>query len=106
DITGLVLDPSGAVIPNASVTITNDAIGTTQTHTTNGEGVYRFSLLSPGTYSVSVSLQNFQKAEQKAAVSIGQTTTSNLTLQLESNQTVEVSDNSAAVQTDSAQIST
>src|SRR5215468_9600448 len=68
DITGVVLDPSGAVIPNASVTITNDAIGTTQTHTTNGEGVYRFSLLSPGTYSVSVSLQNFQKAEQKAAV--------------------------------------
>src|SRR5690349_21766115 len=72
DITGVVLDPSGAVIPNASVTITNDGTGTTQTHTTNGEGAYRFSLLSPGTYTVSVSLQNFQKAEQKVAVRIGQ----------------------------------
>lgn len=106
DITGVVLDPSGAVIPNASVTITNDATGTTETHTTNGEGVYRFSLLSPGTYAVSVSLQNFQKAEQRAAVRIGQTTTSNLTLQLESSQTVEVTDTGGAVQSDSAQIST
>src|ERR1700686_4807444 len=64
DITGIVTDPSGAAISNAEVTLNNSATGATQTHTTNDRGSYRFSLLGPGAYTVSVSASNFQTARE------------------------------------------
>src|ERR1700758_4930449 len=82
DITGSVTDPSGAAISNAQVTLKNIATGTTQTHTTNDQGTYRFSLLSPGAYTVSVSASNFQVTQQNASVTVGQTTTLNVQVQL------------------------
>ena len=45
DITGIVADPSGAVLPNVQVTLKNNQTGQTQTANTNAQGVYRFSLL-------------------------------------------------------------
>jgi hypothetical protein len=60
DITGTVLDPSGAAVANATVTLTNKDTGTTQTTTTNSTGAYRFSLLNPGKYSLSVAAQVFR----------------------------------------------
>lgn len=61
DVTGIVSDPSGAVVPNATVTIKNNGNGHTQTTTSNASGVYRFSLLSPGSYTVTATAQGFQK---------------------------------------------
>src|SRR5246127_2731783 len=84
DITGTVTDPSGAAISNAEVTLKNNATGDTQTHTTNDQGAYRFSLLSPGVYAVSVSASNFQVSHQIASVTVGQTTTLNVQVQLSS----------------------
>src|SRR6201998_635935 len=66
DITGTVADPSGAAIANAKVTLKNNATGATQTHTTNEQGSYRFSLLSPGDYTVSVAATHFQVTEESA----------------------------------------
>ena len=54
DIVGVVADPSGAVLPNIEVTLKSDAKGNTQVQSTNSHGVYRFSLLAPGSYTVSV----------------------------------------------------
>ncbi|PYU29181.1 MAG: hypothetical protein DMG31_18295 [Acidobacteria bacterium] len=51
-LTGTVKDPSGAVIPNATVTATSVDTGQTRTTMTGGDGVYHFSLLSPGNYRV------------------------------------------------------
>lgn len=47
-ITGTVSDPNGAVIPNATVTLTSKATNQTQTATTGSDGVYKFVLLQPG----------------------------------------------------------
>jgi hypothetical protein len=59
-IEGTVTDASGAVVPGAAVTITNEATGVTQTvHTTNA-GYYRFPALQSGLYTVKVSLQGFK----------------------------------------------
>jgi hypothetical protein len=54
-ITGAVSDPSGAVIPKATVTITNEGTGISQTDTTGTDGLYRFPLVPLGTYTVKVS---------------------------------------------------
>jgi hypothetical protein len=47
DVAGTVVDPSGAAVSNANVTLTNRDTGTKQTTTTNGSGAYRFGLLKP-----------------------------------------------------------
>jgi hypothetical protein len=47
-ITGSVLDQSGAVIPEASVTLTNTGTGATRSAKTNNVGLYDFPALTPG----------------------------------------------------------
>src|ERR1700686_2517345 len=53
DVTGTVTDPSGAVVPGASVTLKSLDTGGSQSTTTNQSGDFRFTLLKPGRYSVS-----------------------------------------------------
>jgi hypothetical protein len=67
-ITGVVTDVSGAVIPGSTVTITNQGTGIKQTAKTNGSGVYRFSLVPPGTYTVASTAPNFGTVENKDVV--------------------------------------
>ena len=59
-ITGVVTDPSGAVVPGASVTATNQATGVSRTNATNSTGVYNFQALIPGSYTVKVTAQGFE----------------------------------------------
>ena len=74
DLTGTVTDPSGAVVSAAMVSIKSDANGSTHSATTGANGTYRFSLLSPGSYTVSVTASGFSKAETQPSVNIGQAT--------------------------------
>src|SRR5436853_7511098 len=60
DVTGTVLDPSGAAVPNATVSLKNNDTGATQTATTTSTGAYRFHLLNPGSYTVSSAATGFQ----------------------------------------------
>src|SRR5215472_16823618 len=71
DIQGTITDPSGAVVPAATVTLKNLGTGATQTTTTKSSGDYRFTLLKPGSYSVTASLQGFQNVERTVDVAIG-----------------------------------
>src|SRR5258708_664884 len=106
-ITGVVSDPSGAVIPNATVALKNNGTGQTQNATTNQSGVYRFSLLTPGQYTVTVNASGFQNAERTVTVSVGQATSMNMQLAVgSSSQTVEVTAEGGVVQTDNGNIST
>jgi len=107
DLTGTVTDPSGAVVPNATVTLKSTATGATQTTTTNANGGYRFSLLPPGSYSVSVVAQGFSKADTTVAVAVGQATISDVKMAVgATSQTVEVSSTVPLVQADNADLST
>jgi hypothetical protein len=60
---GTVTDASGAVIPNASVTLTNTATGQARTVTTQGDGTYRFPLIQPGIYNLKFTANGFKGAE-------------------------------------------
>jgi hypothetical protein len=59
-IEGTVTDPSGAVVPGATVTNTNEATGVTQTVHTTSAGVYRFPALGGGHYTVKVTIHGFK----------------------------------------------
>jgi hypothetical protein len=107
DLTGTVTDPSGAVLSGASVTIKSDATGSSRTTTTGSNGTYRFSLLQPGTYTVTVTASGFSKSEAKANVSIGQASIADVKMAVgTSATTVEVTSAAPLVQADNADLST
>ena len=62
EITGLVTDPSGALLVGAAVTVTNPQTNFTRTENTNDAGIYTFPNLLPGIYNVRVAAQGFQGA--------------------------------------------
>jgi hypothetical protein len=107
DVTGTVVDPSGAAVPDATVTLKNNETGSTQTTTTSSTGAYRFRLLNPGSYSVSATATGFQGRAQNVSVAVGQTSTVNMQMQLASaSQTVEVTAQAGVIQTDNGNVST
>ncbi len=82
-ITGTVTDVSGAVIPGASVTATNEATGITYAQITTDAGLYAFPSLPVGIYTIKVELQGFKTALNKANVlEINTPITVNVTLQV------------------------
>ena len=64
-ILGTVTDPTGAAIPNATITVTDVAKGTTVTLTSNASGEFTVEHLIPDTYTVKVSAPGFKAFEQK-----------------------------------------
>ena len=91
DLTGTVTDSSGAVIPQATVTLRSTSEGTTQTTVTNQAGNYHFSLLKPGNYIVTASASNMAETRSAVDVQIGQITNVMLSLGARGqNQTIEV----------------
>src|SRR3954447_26887514 len=62
-VSGTVSDPSGAVVPNASVTIHNQQTSQARVGKTDAGGGYEFTFLPIGSYSLSVEAAGFQKAE-------------------------------------------
>ncbi|MGO9088792.1 MAG: carboxypeptidase regulatory-like domain-containing protein [Terriglobales bacterium] len=63
-LTGLVTDPTGAVVPKAKITATNVETGSTYTDVTTNAGVYYMPYVVPGTYKVKVEAQGFKTAIQ------------------------------------------
>jgi hypothetical protein len=102
-ITGTITDPQGAGIPNARVTIIEDATGLSYTVQTTQLGEYVRPLLKAGTYTVTVEMQGFRKAEQKGViVTPGDRIAANITLQVgQIDQTVEVMASAPLLQTES-----
>ena len=65
---GTVVDPTGAVVPGVTVTLNNITTGQAQVTTTDANGLYGFSLLSPGTYEVDFSAQGFKISKAMSVV--------------------------------------
>ncbi|MGH9325491.1 MAG: carboxypeptidase regulatory-like domain-containing protein [Terriglobia bacterium] len=63
-ITGTVTDPSGAVVPNAKVTVTNQGTGVARHVTTGATGAFNVANLDVGTYQVAVTASGFQTFQQ------------------------------------------
>lgn len=107
DITGTVTDPTHAVVANAPVVLKSLDTGSLQTVTTNNSGFYRFSLLKPGNYQVTVNQSGFAEVQVAAPVLVGESTTRDITLSVTAKGvTVEVTGTVPVVDTTSASIST
>ena len=100
-MTGVVTDPSGAVVPDVTVTIKEKATNATQTQTTNSAGRYTFVNLRPGDYEVTITKTGFAKVSIPSdIIAVGETSTNNVTLKVGSeSQTVEVASSGVELQT-------
>jgi hypothetical protein len=81
-LTGVVTDPSQAVVPDADVEIKDNAKGTTQSTKTDREGVYQFSFLAPGRYTLTVTHAGFREEKRAMNILLGPTVSANVTLQV------------------------
>jgi hypothetical protein len=106
-LSGLITDPSGAGIPNATVAIKNVETEEVRSVPTNGDGFYSAPNLLPGKYEVTITAQGFDKVVQKGVtLTVGAEQALNLTVKVgQVTQTVEVMAAPPEVQTSSSTIS-
>ena len=105
-LVGNVRDPSGAAVPGATVTATQQETDQTRSATTDQAGEYSLTTLAAGTYVVKISAQGFKTSSQTGVhVAINSTTRVDATLELGAvNQSVEVSATAAVLQTERADV--
>jgi len=105
-ITGRVVDPTMAVIQNATLTLKNNGTGAVQTTVTGPSGAYLFAFLDPGNYTVSASSPGFKSASQHVTVIVGLTNTLNFQLPIgKAKQSVAVNSRAPLIQTTTGNVS-
>ncbi|MGB7189771.1 MAG: TonB-dependent receptor [Acidobacteriaceae bacterium] len=107
-LNGTVTDPSGAVIPNVQLTLTNTATQREQTTISNSDGAYRFASVGIGSYTLTASAPGFQKfVKTGITVTVNQTVAEPISLQVGTqSQTVSVQANALQVQSETSEVST
>jgi hypothetical protein len=104
-IQGTILDSSGAVIPDAKVTIRNKDTGQLFQVATSSTGAYTSGGIVPGNYAVRVEAAGFKTVEDSVVVKVGETTGANVTLSVGSGSTVvEVEAQAVTVNTEQASV--
>ena len=83
DLTGVVTDQSGGVLPGSTVTVTNMETNVSRTVSTDGSGRYVVPALPPGTYRIRVELASFTtRTSEGVVLTLGQSVASDFTLEL------------------------
>ena len=82
-LNGRIVDPSGAAVPNAKITLTNNATGAVRTASSNAQGLYEFFAVSPGDYSLQATAAGFSNyVAQHVTLLVSTPSTVNVTLGL------------------------
>jgi Carboxypeptidase regulatory-like domain/TonB dependent receptor len=106
-IDGIVTDQSGAVLPNATVTVTNENTGVVQTVVTNAVGAYTLPNLPPGTYRAAIRANGFATINTELVVPINQIIRWDEALKTgTASTTIAVTDAAAQIETESHQLDT
>ncbi|HEY1902162.1 MAG TPA: TonB-dependent receptor [Terracidiphilus sp.] len=107
-LTGSVKDPTGAIIPGALLDLKETNTGSRYEAKSNGQGLYSFPELPPGSYTLSVTSPGFESYTQKGiTVSVGNTAEVNSVLQVgASTQTVTVTSDASQLHADSSDMGT
>ena len=105
NIQGSVTDPTGAVVANAKITITNTDTGQAVNVSSSSAGTYNSGSLVPGNYSLHVEAPGFKSLEQGVIVRVGEVSGINISLQVgESKTVVTVAEQSVTVNTEQASV--
>jgi len=106
-ITGVVNDPSGAVVPSAAITIRNTDTGVERKTETSEGGVYNAPFLQPGKYEVQAAKGGFATVVRKdLMLQVGQTLSINLALSVQTTQqTVTVTGEAPLVDVEKTEVS-
>lgn len=106
-IVGTVLDPTGAAIPNAKITVTNASTNLSLTATSNATGGYSVTSVPPGTYKVVAEAAGFKtKSNTGVTLTVGATLRVDMKMVLgEQREVIEVSGEAQQVQTDDSKLS-
>jgi Carboxypeptidase regulatory-like domain/TonB-dependent Receptor Plug Domain/TonB dependent receptor len=107
-ITGIVTDPSGAVVPGVTITVVNTATGVTNKVNTNSSGNYVVPLLQPGTYSVTAAKKGFRTySRTNIILPVGETVRLDVAMTLgATTQTVQVTAAPPLLKRDTSDLST
>jgi hypothetical protein len=105
-ITGTITDPSGAAVPDASVTVTNTGTGETRNATTNEDGNYTIPNLGVGTYRLTVTKSGFKgTAVGDVIVNVANITSQNIALEVgQVSEVVEISADAVQIQTETGTV--
>jgi hypothetical protein len=107
-ITGAVLDPTGAVVPNVAITLTNIATGQARETSSNNSGIYVFANVGVGRFNLDATAAGFQKfSRTNMDVTTDQTRREDINLTVgNAAQTVTVEANALQVQSETSELST
>jgi hypothetical protein len=81
-ITGTVTDPSGSVVPGATITLTSTTTGTVRTTTSDSVGRYVIANVPAGTYTIKFELSGFAPQTSNVVVNVGAAVSADSTLRL------------------------
>ena len=105
ELRGLLLDPSGATVASASVSLTSDETGAARVTRSDAEGRFGFALLPVGSYSVTVDAPGFRTATASATVRAGEVAAARLHLQIgQRNESMTINDAVTPLDTENAQL--
>ena len=97
-ITGTVTDPTGALVPNAKITVKGTTTGFVRTATTGSSGSYSITNLQPAEYTVTAEVSGFATLQQAVTVTVGGRVGLDLQLQVgATGTTIEVAENATTV---------
>jgi hypothetical protein len=100
DITGTVTDPTGAVLPKASITVVNTDTGLRREAVTNATGQFQVAGLQPANYEVSAQFSGFGTTVRKGVrVAVGETVVCDFSLKLRAQSVIEVTAEAPVVET-------
>jgi len=105
-ITGTIQDPTGAVVPNATITAKNVATGAIRSSATNASGLFVLPNLTPGTWDVTIAADGFATQRVRSAVEVGAKISIDRKLEVgTASTTVEVASSATQVNTESPTLS-
>src|SRR5262245_40165561 len=108
EISGVVTDPSGSIVPGVNISLINPATNTTRTVKTNEAGLYVIPAIQPAVYTLKVELSGFRVIERKEiTVQVGSSNRIDFTLEVgEITSVVEVSGGAPVLQTETTSVGT
>ncbi len=103
EIDGTVTDPAGAVVPNAAVNLSSSETGTNESTTTGSNGGFRFALVKPGSYTLTVTAGGFRTVKLTVVASLGQASSIPVKLEVGTqSQSIEVTAEAPLLHTENA----